>query len=365
MKPAQSDGSLALAVIGWQQHSGRHDLPWQRSRDPYRIWVSEIMLQQTQVSTVLGYYERFIARFPDVLSLADAELDDVLSLWSGLGYYSRARHMHACARVIRERHDGRFPHEPTHLELLPGIGRSTAAAIAAFAWGTSAAILDGNVKRVLCRVFGVEGHPTDPAVSRLLWTIAERELPEPGPGRIEAYTQGMMDLGATRCTRVRPRCGQCPLQAQCVAWQTQRTAELPTPRAPRSLPVRHAHWVIVDAGAAVLLERRMPSGLWGGLWSLPEVVAPSADPEPVEMAPSDVAAFVRTRLGIAANAAVASGQVRHVFTHFRLQADLWWVHVSAPIEVPGHEWVGPDQLARAPLPKPVRALLMSRQSGVF
>lgn len=361
MTPGQFRGGLAQAVIDWQRQSGRHDLPWQQTRDPYRIWVSEIMLQQTQVSTVLAYFDRFMARFPDVQQLALADLDEVLGLWSGLGYYSRARHLHACARVICEHHDGRFPRDPVQLEALPGIGRSTAAAIAAFAWGVRAAILDGNVKRVLCRVFGIEGHPAQPDTTRQLWAIAERELPEAGPNLIEAYTQGMMDLGATLCTRSNPRCGQCPLKVSCMAHQTQRTAELPSPRPPRSLPTRRAHWLIVRAGSAVLLERRVTRGLWGGLWSLPEVVPPTVDPVAPDAA--DVAAFVSARLGLAGVPERAGGEVRHVFTHFRLQALLWSVRVAAPgdelPEVPGHEWIRSGQLAQAPLPQPVRALLQT------
>ncbi|HVL55913.1 MAG TPA: A/G-specific adenine glycosylase, partial [Burkholderiaceae bacterium] len=225
---------LAERLIRWQRQAGRHDLPWQGSRDPYRIWVSEIMLQQTQVATVAPYYRRFTARFPDLAALAAAPLEHVLACWSGLGYYARARNLHACARVLVERHGGCWPGSAAQLAQLPGVGRSTAAAIAAFAYGERAAILDGNVRRVLCRHFGVEGVAGSAALERALWRLAERELPERD---VDVYTQALMDLGATVCLRAAPRCDVCPVAADCVAHREQRTAELPVPR--RRAPARH------------------------------------------------------------------------------------------------------------------------------
>ncbi|MEI7445678.1 MAG: A/G-specific adenine glycosylase, partial [Burkholderiales bacterium] len=248
-------GALARALVDWQRRAGRHDLPWQRTRDPYRIWVSEIMLQQTQVSTVLGYYERFLADFPEVAALAAAPIDAVLRHWSGLGYYSRARNLHAAARAVVEGHGGVFPTDPVALEALPGIGRSTAAAIAAFSCGTAVPILDGNVKRVLCRVFAVEGFPGDRAVEQRLWAIAGRELPEPGEGRVETYTQALMDLGATVCVRARPRCDACPVAGRCEARAQGRVDALPEPRPAKTAGLRVAHWLLLRAGGAVLLER--------------------------------------------------------------------------------------------------------------
>jgi A/G-specific adenine glycosylase len=361
--PTGAPAAFADALIDWQLRAGRHDLPWQRTRDAYRIWVSEIMLQQTQVSTVLGYYDRFLGRFPDVGALAAAPLDDVLRAWSGLGYYTRARNLHACARAVVARHGGVFPAAPQALEALPGIGRSTAAAIAAFAHGVRAPILDGNVRRVLARAFGVEGFPGERAVEARLWAIAERELPTPGEGRIEAYTQGLMDLGATVCVRARPRCDACPVAARCVARGEGRVDALPTPRPARASGVRQAAFALVRAGDAVLLERRPVRGLWGGLWSLPEPVAPAAD----AVLPTDgesVARWVGDRLGLRpAGAALPHREVRHAFTHFRLRAQVWSIEVAAADAPPGHEWLVLSQAGDAPLPRPIGALLESVRAG--
>ena len=210
--------TFAETLIAWQRGHGRHGLPWQ-VRDAYRVWLSEIMLQQTQVETVIPYYQRFIARFPDLPSLAAAPVEDVLTLWSGLGYYARARNLYKCARVVMERHGGAFPADPALLAELPGIGRSTAAAISAFSFGTRAAILDGNVKRVLARCFGIDGFPGNKAVETALWTLAESLLPATD---VDIYTQAQMDLGATVCTRGRPACGRCPVAARCVALREGR-----------------------------------------------------------------------------------------------------------------------------------------------
>jgi A/G-specific adenine glycosylase len=352
--------AFADALVGWQRRAGRHDLPWQRTRDPYRIWVSEIMLQQTQVATALGYYPRFLASFPDVAALAAAPIEDVLRHWSGLGYYSRARNLHAAARTVVERHGGEFPTDPRTLQSLPGVGRSTAAAIAAFARGTPVPILDGNVKRVLCRAFGIEGFPGERAVEQRLWALAEREMPEPGDGRVETYTQALMDLGATVCVRVRPRCDACPVAGRCVARASGRTDALPAPRPARAVGTRGAHWALVRAGDAVLLERRAALGLWGGLWSLPEVVPPGEAVSPDAVDGPAVAAWAHARLGVAAaTAAVAPhGDVRHAFTHFRLRARVWAVPLAAPVPAPdAHLWLALAEAADAPLPRPVKSLL--------
>ncbi len=360
--------TFADALVDWQRRAGRHDLPWQRTRDPYRIWVSEIMLQQTQVSTVLGYYARFLASYPDVAALAAAPIDDVLRHWSGLGYYSRARNLHAAARAVVERHGGAFPTDPDALEALPGIGRSTAAAIAAFARGTRVPILDGNVKRVLCRVFGVEGFPGERAVEQRLWTLAAREMPEPGEGRVETYTQALMDLGATVCVRVRPRCDACPVADRCTARATGRTDALPSPRPARAVGTRGAHWALVRAGDAVLLERRAATGLWGGLWSLPEIASPQASVTPDAVDARAAAAWARTRLGVVvATADVAPlGDVRHAFTHFRLRARVWSLPLGRTVPAPeGHLWLAFAEVADAPLPRPVKSLLagLARAGG--
>jgi A/G-specific adenine glycosylase len=269
--PARAD--LASRVIAWQRRHGRHDLPWQGTRDAYRIWLSEVMLQQTQVATVLDYYPRFLARFPDVATLAAASEDDVLALWSGLGYYSRARNLHRCARVVVADHAGRFPASASALAELPGIGRSTAAAIAAFAFGERAAILDGNVKRVLTRVLGFGDDLAVAAHERALWAQAEALLPADG---IEAYTQGLMDLGATLCSARSPRCDACPVADGCVARLEGRPQRYPlkTRRTRRGQRANALLWLA--QGDRLWLSRRPSKGVWASLWTLPLFDTPEA-----------------------------------------------------------------------------------------
>ena len=259
---------IGPALVAWQARSGRHDLPWQTDRTPYRVWVSEIMLQQTQVSTVIPYFLRFMARFPDVRALADAPVDEVLHLWTGLGYYARARNLHRAAQAVRDRHGGEFPREFDAVAALPGIGRSTAGAILALATGARHAILDGNVKRVLARCFGIEGNAAERAVEQRLWALAGRCTPAAG---VDTYTQAIMDLGATLCTRRRPACALCPLQEHCSARRSGRQHEIPAPKpraggAARARKARRTWMVVaVEAAGAVFLERRPEQGIWGGL----------------------------------------------------------------------------------------------------
>lgn len=273
---------FADRVIDWQRHAGRHTLPWQNTRDPYRVWLSEIMLQQTQVGTVLGYYERFLLRFVDVASLAEAELDDVLALWSGLGYYSRARNLHRCARAVIDRHGGTFPRSAAELAELPGIGRSTAAAIAAFCFGEHVAILDGNVKRVLSRVVGFDGDLAKASQQRVLWDVASRLLPAPqlldgsGQAAIAAYTQGLMDLGAGPCSIRAPDCASCPVQAVCVAARSGDATRYPVKTRKSRRSARENHWLALAWRSRLWLVRRPDQGIWAGLWSLCEF-EPSAD----------------------------------------------------------------------------------------
>ncbi|WP_230970463.1 A/G-specific adenine glycosylase [Nitrogeniibacter aestuarii] len=295
---------FADRLIAWHAHSGRHDLPWQNTTDPYRIWLSEIMLQQTQVDTVIPYYARFLARCPTLASLADAPADDVMALWAGLGYYARARNLHACAKQVMAEFGGEFPQTPEQIATLPGIGRSTAAAIAAFAFGQHAAILDGNVKRVLCRVFGVEGFPGSVPVERKLWDLAEDLLPKKN---IQTYTQAQMDLGATVCVRGTPKCERCPMAEICVAHTTGRTAELPEARPRKKPPIRSTQMAVVTDGERVLLVQRPPKGIWGGLLSLPEFES--------EMAPED---WWRAFAGEVAVTVSALPELRHTFTHYVL-----------------------------------------------
>ena len=280
---------IAERLVHWHARHGRRHLPWQRNPTPYRVWVSEIMLQQTRVGVVIAYYERFMARFPALADLADAPLDDVLALWSGLGYYSRARNLHRAAVLVRDRHDGQMPCDTAALVALPGIGRSTAGAILALSHGDRHPILDGNVKRVLCRYHGIEGWPGRGAIERTLWTLAERHTPHEG---VAAYTQAVMDLGATLCVRSRPLCSLCPIEAGCTARRDGTQARIPAPRPRRAVPHRQTAFLVLrDASGALLLERRPPSGIWGGLWCFPE-----CDPRPMSRPPAGRASeSVRSR----------------------------------------------------------------------
>jgi A/G-specific adenine glycosylase len=317
---------FASRLAAWQRRHGRHDLPWQGTRDPYRIWLAEVMLQQTQVAAVIPYYERFLGRFADVEALAAASQEDVLRLWSGLGYYARGRNLHAAAKAIASQ--GAFPRTVAGIRALPGVGRSTAAAIAVFAFGRRAAILDGNAKRVFARCFGVEGE-------KRLWELAERLLPSRG---VRTYTQALMDLGATVCARANPACERCPVAARCVARRENRIHELPGRRARAPLPLRHATWYVLLHRGQVLLERRPGVGLWGGLWTFPETRVPGAA-KPRRLPP-----------------------VEHGFTHFRLRAQplLCAVRKATPrVEAPGRMWVDVADAAGAAVPAPVRALLKS------
>ena len=258
---------FAERLIEWQQAHGRHTLPWQNTRDAYRVWLSEIMLQQTQVATVLGYYQRFLLRFPNVRALAAASLDDVFALWSGLGYYTRARNLHRCAQVVVQQHGGHFPGSSAELMQLPGIGRSTAAAIAAFCFGERVAILDGNVKRVLTRVLGFDADLAEARAERELWAQATALLPERG---IEPYTQGLMDLGATLCSARAPQCLLCPVQLDCLAARTRTQARYPVKTRKLRRGTREHVWLWLRWRDQVWLVRRPATGVWAGLWSLPE-----------------------------------------------------------------------------------------------
>lgn len=337
--------SFATRIIEWQKRQGRHDLPWQGGCDPYRVWLSEIMLQQTQVTTVIPYFLRFVARFPTLRDLARASEDDVLALWSGLGYYSRARNLHAAARRVEREFAGHFPDAPETLVTLPGIGRSTAAAIAALAFGKRHAILDGNVKRVLARHGGIDGWPGEKPVEAALWQLAEARLPVTG---IEPYTQGMMDLGAGVCTRSRPDCQACPVREDCVARVTARTTTLPTPRPKKALPERTVQMLLLLDDGAVLLEKRPSRGIWGGLWSLPEV------DESV-----DAAAHCASSFGVTTHAVRRLEPVTHGFTHFRLQIRPVLIVPVARVDVAGHHWLPLTQIEGAALAAPVRKIVGS------
>jgi len=310
--------SFAAKLIAWQRRHGRRGLPWQGTRDPYRIWLSEVMLQQTQVAAVIPYYQRFLDKYPTVAALAGASEDEVLRLWSGLGYYARGRNLHKAAVEIREKG---FPKTAAEIAQLPGIGRSTAAAIAAFAFGERAAILDGNVKRVLSRCYGLSTEDE-------LWRKAERLLPQKG---IETYTQALMDLGATVCTRT-PGCGACPVRTDCVARKTDRIGEFPVPRVKRELPLKKTTWFVYRHDGKVLLERRPSPGIWGGLWCFPEAAILKRT-EGKKLAPID-----------------------HGFTHFRLRIQPLLCDVKSPDAKRGL-WLDVSDAVDAALPTPVRKLL--------
>jgi len=341
---------FAGRIIAWQTVHGRHDLPWQRTRDPYRIWLSEIMLQQTQVATVIPYYERFICRFADLHALASAPNEAVMACWAGLGYYSRARNLHRCAQQIVGTYGGEFPRRVEELAQLPGIGRSTAAAIAALAFGERAAILDGNVRRVLARHFAIEGYSGHSKVERVLWTRAESLLPAE---EIEAYTQGLMDLGATVCARTRPICLACPVNDTCVARREQTIDKLPAPRPARERPVRSATVLAMqDASGAVLLELRPPAGIWGGLLSFPEFEAGATD--------DAIVAAVNARYGLHIALAEALGEIRHEFTHYTYVMRPRCARVVGATGIANSSLrrVAEEELETAPLPAPIRRLLL-------
>jgi A/G-specific adenine glycosylase len=311
---------FAEKLMRWQRRHGRHDLPWQGTTDPYRIWLSEVMLQQTQVAAVVPYYERFLAKFPTVQSLARASEEEVLELWSGLGYYARGRNLHKAARRIAAHG---FPKSSIEIAELPGVGRSTAAAIAAFAYGERAAILDGNVKRVLARSFLLTG-------KEALWQQAEALLPK---SDIERYTQALMDLGATVCTRANPRCDACPVADACKARKAGRIGEFPPPRERRELPQREATWLVLRRNGAVLVEQRPSPGIWGGLWCFPEVN------------------------GKRPRGAKALAPIEHGFTHFRLRIRPFLVEIGVRARFPQGRWLKLEEADGAALPAPVRTLL--------
>jgi A/G-specific adenine glycosylase len=344
----KTDVSFSERVLGWHAQHGRRDLPWQTQPTPYRVWVSEIMLQQTQVATVIPYFQRFMQCFPDVATLARAGQDQVLHYWSGLGYYARARHLHAAAKQVLDQYHGIFPETFDAVVALPGVGRSTAGAILALACGQSHAILDGNVKRVLSRYHAVAGWPGQARVQRQLWTLAEQHTPAYASA---AYTQAIMDLGATVCSRSRPRCDDCPLHDGCAAQAAGRQGDYPSPRPKKAMPVRSVCMLLLcNEEGEVLLEKRPPAGIWGGLWSFPEL---SAEDVPV--------AWCRDALGIAAADIDRWPVMRHTFSHFHLDITPLLLLVkdtpTAVMEDKGLLWYKPTGTGQRGLSAPVDVLL--------
>ncbi len=348
--PTAADAGFADRLLHWFERHGRHDLPWQHPRSAYRVWLSEIMLQQTQVQTVIPYFERFVAALPDVATLAAAPQDQVMALWSGLGYYARARNLHAAARICVEQHDGELPADIDALIALPGIGRSTAGAILAQAHGLRFAILDGNVKRVLTRWAGIEGWPGRTAVEKQLWTLAENLLPDT---RLADYTQAIMDFGATLCTRSEPACAICPLQHDCSARIHGLTSSLPTPKPAKSVPTRECAMLLaLDESGCVLLQKRDGPGVWNGLWSLPE----AADAAQLQH---------QTDTWLhAPGPATALPRFEHVFSHYRLGITPWLqrgVNLRPRIadNGPTLRWAAAAEWPDIGLPAPIRKLLQS------
>jgi A/G-specific adenine glycosylase len=348
--PSQAMGeraSVAARLLRWFGQHGRNDLPWQQPRTPYRVWLSEVMLQQTQVATVIPYFLRFVEKFPSLPVLAAAAQDDVLALWSGLGYYTRARNLHRAAQVCIGQHGGDLPRDFDELAALPGIGRSTAGAILAQAHDQRHAILDGNVKRVLTRFHGLRGWPGSAAVEKQLWKFAELHMPR---RRIADYTQAIMDLGATLCTRSRPQCATCPLAGDCVAHRDGLTAQLPDRKPKRTLPTRSTVMLMLrDNRGRLLLERRPPTGVWAQMWSLPEA--------------QDIAS---ARRNIARDHGVHDIEFRqlpsfiHTFSHYRLDVTPIAFDIVAPACVAddsGRRWLHPSDAATLGLPAPVRKLI--------
>ena len=335
-------------LLEWQRCAGRKDLPWQHNPTPYRVWVSEIMLQQTQVATVIPYFNRFIASFPDVSQLANADMDDVLHHWSGLGYYARARNLHRAARQIRDDHGGVFPQEFESLLALPGIGRSTAGAVLSLSLGQPHPILDGNVKRVLTRFFAVTGWPGQASVAKRLWAIAEQLTPIRQAG---AYNQAMMDLGATLCTRREPACADCPLADHCQAYAEGDPTRYPESRARKKVPLKAVRMLLLHCDRKqLLLERRPPSGVWGGLWSLPEC---AVDIDPVD--------HCLTRLGLQVAELHKLPSRRHTFTHFHLDIHPMAMRVKNSVECvmdgSGRVWYNTAKPDRRGLAAPVARLI--------
>ncbi|MFK7861610.1 MAG: A/G-specific adenine glycosylase [Granulosicoccus sp.] len=334
MSDISNPDRFAQAVLEWFDVHGRKHLPWQQNKTPYRVWVSEIMLQQTQVATVIPYYEKFMNRFPDLQALAEAPEDEVLAHWSGLGYYARARNLHKCAKIALAEHNGQLPDDVELLVQMPGIGRSTAGAILSLSLGQSHAILDGNVKRVLARYRAVDGWPGSTAVLSHLWDISTRYTPEV---RTADFNQAMMDLGATLCTRSRPACDRCPLASDCQAFASGEIARYPGKKPKKQIPVKSTVMLkISNRDAAVLLQKRPPSGIWGGLWSLPEVATVH-----------DVLPWLETVGLIAVDTPFSVARFRHTFSHYHLDIDVQALNVEVSdtgiLETAERVWYNGDQ----------------------
>ncbi len=337
-------------LLNWYAQHGRRDLPWQQDRSLYRVWISEIMLQQTQVVTVIPYFERFMARFPDVRSLADAHQDEVLHLWTGLGYYARARNLHKAAQTLRDDYADQFPQEFDAVLALPGVGRSTAGAILAQALGQRRVILDGNVKRVLTRLYAIDGWPGNKTVENKLWELATELTPEQ---QLTDYTQAIMDLGATACAR-KPTCSDCPVTDLCIAYQQGNVRDYPTPKKRKSLPVKTTHMLVLhNKDGHILLQQRPPSGIWGGLWSLPEYTKDDGG--------QNLKQWCEHNLGLTIEDSKTQPVFRHTFSHFHLDITPVISRVKSPanhvLEASNRVWYNTQQPESLGLPAPVVKIL--------
>ncbi len=334
-------------LLDWFVLYGRHDLPWQQPRTSYRVWISEIMLQQTQVQTVIPYFERFMQRFPSIGDLAQANEDEVLSLWSGLGYYSRARNLHQTAKIVTQCHDGVLPDDYQVLNELPGIGPSTAAAIVSQAFNQPVAILDGNVKRVLTRFFMIKGYPEQAQIKKTLWELANQCMPKEN---CVDYTQAIMDLGATCCTSKNPNCLNCPLQKGCLAFKHQEQHLYPTKKVKKTIPIQHQQLLVLyNEQGCIYLEKRPPAGLWGGLWCLPSLGEGDC--------PLD---FIRLNYDLSGDTPEKLIAFKHRFSHFHLEINALSIKTQALgtllSEKQGH-WFAKDQINSLGLAKPTSKIL--------
>ena len=336
--------SFADLLVAWHAKSGRHHLPWQQSKDPYSVWVSEIMLQQTQVATVINYYHRFMKKFPTIKALANADEEEVMQLWSGLGYYRRARFLHEGARMIMEEMEGIFPSDFDMMMKIPGIGRSTAGAISAFSFNQKKAILDGNVKRVLSRYFLVREWTGLPKIEKKLWGYAELLLPDKN---IATYTQALMDLGATKCSK-KPLCETCPLKKTCLAFQKNKVHLVPAPRPHKKIPTERTHMVIIKYHDEVLLIKRPQGSIWGGLWSLPQYEGQAATSK----------AWIKKHFGLEASLIEKDLKASTTFTHYKLDITYSILEAKSQRAKFPHTWLSINTLEGAAIPAIIRKILL-------
>jgi A/G-specific adenine glycosylase len=342
--------SFALRLLNWFDEHGRKDLPWQINKTPYRVWVSEIMLQQTQVTTVIDYYLRFMESFPDVKALAQAEEDKVLEHWAGLGYYARARNLHKAAKQVFFELNGDFPEDIEGLSALPGIGRSTAGAIRSIAHQKYAPILDGNVKRVLCRYHAIETWSGERATEQKLWQLADEHTPE---ARCDDYTQAIMDLGATLCKRSKPECERCPMQTSCLAFKTEQQFALPVSKPKKAIPQKQTWALLIEADESILLEKRPPSGIWGGLYSLPEA--------PSKLTPKELVNYCSEKLGVKVDFIEKHQSIHHTFSHYKLEIKpIKFKLIANKHEIrsnASYNWLNQQKINSVALPAPISSYL--------